>query len=45
VVTECMGRAPSHHFGLAMFENLEVLFVLLFLLSLCFMILIKYSRA
>jgi len=45
VVTECLGRAPSHHFGLAMFGNLEVFFVLLSLLSLCFVILIKYSRA
>ena len=43
--TECLGRALSHHFGLAMFGNLEVFFVSLSLLSLCFVIIIKYSRA
>jgi len=37
--------APSHHCGLTMFGNLEVFFVSLFLLSLCFVIIIKYSRA
>jgi len=45
VVTECLGRVLSHHFGLALFGNLEVFFVSLFLLSHCFVILIKYSRA
>jgi len=44
-VTKCLGEVPSHHFGLAMFGNLEVFFVLLSLLSHCFVILIKYSRA
>jgi len=39
------GRAPSYHFGLAIFGNLEVFFVSLSLLSLCFVILTKYSRA
>ena len=39
------GRVPSHYFGLAMFGNLEVFFVLLSLLSFCFVIIIKYSRA
>jgi len=39
------GRVLSHHFGLAMFGNLEVFFVSLSLLSYCFVILIKYSRA
>jgi len=44
-VTEYSGRAPFHHFSLVMFGNLEVFFVLLSLLSCCFVILIKYSRA
>jgi len=38
-------KALSHHYGLTMFGNLEVFFVLLSLLSLCFVIIIKYSRA
>jgi len=38
-------RALPHHFGLTMFGNLEVFFVPLSLLSCCFVILIKYSRA
>jgi len=37
--------APSHHCGLTMFGNSEVFFVSLFLLSFCFVIIIKYSRA
>jgi len=37
--------APSHHCGLIMFGNSEVFFVSLSLLSLCFVIIIKYSRA
>jgi len=37
--------APSHHCGLTMFGNSEVFFVSLSLLSLCFVIIIKYSRA
>ena len=36
---------PPHHFSLTMFGNLEVFFVSLSLLSCCFVILIKYSRA
>jgi len=39
------GKVLSYHCGLTMFGNLEVFFVLLFLLSLCFVIIIKYSRA
>ena len=37
--------APSHYCGLTMFGNSEVFFVSLSLLSLCFVIIIKYSRA
>jgi len=37
-------KVPSHHCGLTMFGNLEVFFVSLSLLSLCFVIIIKYSR-
>ena len=44
-VSQCSGGAPSHHCGLAMFGNSEVFFVLLSLLSFCFVIIIKYSRA
>jgi len=44
-VSQCLGRVPSHHCGLAMFGNLEVFFVSLSLLSVCFVIIIKYSRA
>jgi len=39
------GKVLSHHCGLTRFGNLEVSFVLLSLLSLCFVIIIKYSRA
>jgi len=39
------GKVPSHHYGPTMFGNSEVFFVLLSLLSLCFVIIIKYSRA
>jgi len=45
VVSQCSGGAPSHYYGLAIFGNSEVFFVLLSLLSLCFVIIIKYSRA
>ena len=45
MVSQCLGRAPSHHCGLAVFGNSEVFFVSLSLLSLCFVIIIKYSRA
>ena len=37
--------ALSYHCGLTMFGNSEVFFDSLFLLSLCFVIIIKYSRA
>jgi len=39
------GKVPSHHCGLTRFGNSEVSFVLLSLLSLCFVIIIKYFRA
>jgi len=39
------GGASSHHCGLTMFGNSEVFCVSLSLLSLCFVIIIKYSRA
>jgi len=45
VVTEYLGEILPHHISLAMFGNLEVFFVSLSLLSLCFVIIIKYSRA
>jgi len=45
VVTKCLGEVPLHHISLTMFGNLEVFFVSLSLLSYCFVILIKYSRA
>jgi len=45
VVTQCLGGVPSHHCGLTMFGNLEVFFVSLSVLSFCFVIIIKYSRA
>jgi len=38
-------RVLSHHCGLTMFGNSEVFFVSLALLFLCFVIIIKYSRA
>jgi len=44
-VSQCSGETLSHHCGLAMFRNSEVFFVSLSLLSLCFIIIIKYSRA
>jgi len=37
-------KALSHHCSLTMFGNLEVFFVLLSLLSFCFVIIIKYPR-
>jgi len=43
-VSWCLGGAPYYHYGLAMFGNSEVFFVSLSLLSLCFVIIIKYSR-
>ena len=45
VVTEYLEKMLPYHIGLATFGNLEVFFVLLSLLSLCFVIIIKYSRA
>jgi len=44
-VSRCPGRVLYHHYGLARIGNSEVFFVLLSLLSLCFVIIIKYSRA
>jgi len=43
-VSQCSGGMPSYYCSLAMFGNSEVFFVLLSLLSLCFVIIIKYSR-
>jgi len=45
VVSQCPGGAPYHHYGLARIRNSEVFFVSLSLLSFCFVIIIKYSRA
>ena len=44
-VSRCLGGAPYHHYGLARIGNSEVFFVSLSLLSFCFVIIIKYSRA
>jgi len=44
-VSWCLGGAPYYHYGLARIGNSEVFFVSLSLLSLCFVIMIKYSRA
>jgi len=44
-VSRCPGGAPYYHYGLARIGNLEVFFVSLSLLSFCFVIIIKYSRA
>ena len=45
VATKCLEEAPPYYFDLTIFENLEVFFVSLSLLSRGFIILIKYSRA
>jgi len=45
VVSRCPGGVLYHHYGLVRIGNSEVFFVLLSLLSLCFVIIIKYSRA
>jgi len=45
VVSRCPGGAPYHHYSLARIGNSEVFFVSLSLLSFCFVIIIKYSRA
>jgi len=39
------GGVPYYHYGLARIGNSEVFFVSLSLLSFCFVIIIKYSRA
>jgi len=44
-VSWCPGGALYHHYGIARIGNLEVFFVSLSLLSFCFVIIIKYSRA
>ena len=44
-VSRCPVGAPYHHYSLARIGNLEVFFVSLSLLSFCFVIIIKYSRA
>jgi len=44
-VSWCPGGAPYHHYGFARIGNSEVFFVSLSLLSFCFIIIIKYSRA
>jgi len=44
-VSQYSGGAPYHHYGLARIGNSEVFFVSLSLLSFCFVIIIKYSRA
>jgi len=44
-VSRCLGGMPYHHCGLTRIGNSEVFFVSLSLLSLCFIIIIKYSRA
>ena len=44
-VSRCPGGALYHHYGLARIGNSEVFFVSLSLLSFCFVIIIKYSRA
>jgi len=45
VISRCSGGVPYYLCGLARIRNLEVFFVSLSLLSLCFVIIIKYSRA
>ena len=45
MVMKCSEEVLPYYFGLTIFGNLEVFFVLLSLLSCCFIILIKYSRA
>jgi len=44
-VSRYPGGVPYHHYSLARIGNSEVFFVLLSLLSFCFVIIIKYSRA
>jgi len=45
VFSRSPGGAPYHHYDLARIGNSEVFFVSLSLLSFCFVIIIKYSRA
>ena len=45
MISRCPGGAPYHHYGLARIGNSEIFFVSLSLLSFCFVIIIKYSRA
>jgi len=45
VVSWCLVDVPYHHYSLARIGNSEVFFVSLSLLSFCFVIIIKYSRA
>ena len=45
VVSRCLGGALYYHYSLARIGNSEVFFVSLSLLSFCFVIIIKYSRA
>jgi len=45
VIAKQSGEVPPYHFALTVFGNLEVFFVSFLLLSHCFVILIKYSRA
>jgi len=45
VFSRSPGWVPYHHYGLARIGNSEVFFVSLSLLSFCFVIIIKYSRA
>jgi len=44
-VSWCPGGALYHHYGLARIGNSKVFFISLSLLSFCFVIIIKYSRA
>jgi len=44
-VSQWSGGAPYYHYGLARIGNLKVFLVSLSLLSFCFVIIIKYSRA
>ena len=44
-VSRCPGGVPYHYYSFARIGNSEVFFVSLSLLSFCFVIIIKYSRA
>jgi len=45
MVSQCPGGALYHYYSLARIGNSEVFFISLSLLSFCFIIIIKYSRA